>query len=53
MKVSIIIPSFNSAKYVTEAVDSAIKQTHKDCEILVIDDGSTDNTRDILKHSQG
>ena len=47
-KVSVIIPTYNNAKYVTHAVESAIEQTYTDYEIIVIDDGSTDNTRNVL-----
>jgi len=46
--VSIIIPSYNVASYVKCAVDSALAQTYKNCEVIVVDDGSTDNTRQIL-----
>ncbi|MBD0332717.1 MAG: glycosyltransferase family 2 protein, partial [Chitinophagaceae bacterium] len=50
--VSIIIPCYNSESYVRRAVDSALKQTYKDCEILLIDNGSSDNTGNILADYQ-
>jgi glycosyltransferase involved in cell wall biosynthesis len=44
---SIIIPCYNQAKYLKECVDSVSAQTFSDFEILLIDDGSPDNTRDV------
>jgi glycosyltransferase involved in cell wall biosynthesis len=41
--VSIIIPVFNGANYIREAIDSALSQTYRRIEVIVIDDGSTDN----------
>ena len=45
--VSIIIPSYNMAALVVRAVESVISQTYKNIEIIVVDDGSTDDTRII------
>ena len=48
-KVSVVIPTYNCVKYVTEAIDSILNQTYKDFEIIVVDDGSSDKTIDVLK----
>lgn len=48
LKVSIIISSYNYAAFVRDAIDSALQQTYPHMEIIVVDDGSTDNSRDIL-----
>jgi len=44
MRFTIIIPAFNCEAYIADAIHSAIGQTHKDLEIIVVDDGSTDGT---------
>lgn len=48
-KVSIIIPTYNRAEYLEEAIESALKQTYPNCEIIVCDDASTDDTEAVLK----
>ena len=47
-KISIIIPVFNTEKYLKECLDSVFSQSFKDFEVICINDGSTDNSRDIL-----
>lgn len=46
--VSIIIPTYNSEKYISETISSILEQSYKNFELIVINDGSTDNTKDII-----
>ncbi len=52
-KVSIIIPVFNCEKYIGYAIESALNQTYEDVEVIVIDDGSFDDTLDIITQFDG
>jgi glycosyltransferase involved in cell wall biosynthesis len=47
-KVDVIIPAYNAAKYLPAAIESVVTQTFEDWRILLIDDGSTDNTAEVV-----
>jgi glycosyltransferase involved in cell wall biosynthesis len=49
MKASILIPTFNRAYIISDAIKSALAQTYADFEIVIVDDGSSDNTREIVE----
>lgn len=48
MKISVIIASYNYAQYIEEAIKSVIDQSYQDWELIIIDDGSSDNSVDII-----
>jgi GT2 family glycosyltransferase len=51
--VSIVIPCFNQGRFLGEAIDSALAQTHRDVEVIVVDDGSTDDTTSVASSRKG
>lgn len=48
-QISIIVPVYNVEKYVEKCVESLLKQTFKNYEIILVDDGSTDSSYEIIK----
>lgn len=48
-KVTVLMPAYNVGKYIRESIDSVLKQTYRDFELLVVDDCSTDNTAEVVK----
>ena len=49
MRVSIVIDNYNSEAFVAQAIESALAQTHADLEVLVVDDGSTDRSAEVIR----
>jgi glycosyltransferase involved in cell wall biosynthesis len=48
-KISIVLPTYNGARYIGECIDSCLTQTFKDFELIVVIDGSTDNTEELVR----
>jgi len=49
MKVSVIVPSYNYGHLISEILESVLRQTYQDWECIIVDDGSTDNTRQVVE----
>ena len=48
-KVSIVMPTYNQGKYIKEAIDSILSQEYKNFELIIVNDGCTDNTKEIIE----
>ena len=48
--VSVIIPTYNSAKFLKRAIESVLQQTYSKLELIIVDDCSTDNSYEVIKY---
>ena len=48
-RISVVMPAYNAEKYIGEAIESILQQTFSDFEYIIIDDGSTDRTWEIIQ----
>jgi glycosyltransferase involved in cell wall biosynthesis len=49
IETTVLIPAYNCEKYISTAIESVLNQNYSDYEIVIIDDGSTDNTNEIIR----
>jgi len=49
MKFSIIIPTYNRANFIAKAINSVLNQSYENWELIIVDDGSSDNTKDVIE----
>ncbi len=49
MKISVVIPAYNHEKFIGPAIDSVLNQSYQNFELIIVDDGSTDNTASVIK----
>ena len=49
MLVSVIIPNYNHARYLDERIQSVLNQTYQNFEVIILDDKSTDNSREVIE----
>jgi glycosyltransferase involved in cell wall biosynthesis len=52
MKVSVIMPTYNDADYIGQSIESVLNQSHRDIELIVINDGSVDSTEEEVNKFQ-
>lgn len=52
LQISVCIPMYNSSPYLRECIDSVLNHTYENFELLIVDDGSSDNSTDIIKSYQ-
>ena len=49
IKVSVVVPVYNAENYIKKCIDSLVNQTYKDIEIIIVNDGSTDNSLEVIR----
>ena len=52
MKISVVVPNYNHSASISQTIDGILSQTYRDFELIIVDDGSTDNSVEILKRYQ-